>query len=97
MHPLRSVRESVPVPNPERQRKVGRLTVETVGPGSSRKRTPEEMDALRREALRERSEHRRKVYRDLDLSAVVDGDGNLTVRWFGGVCSKTLSRAWRRS
>ena len=85
------IRERVPVPHPERQRKVGKLTVEREGPGSSRKRTPEEMEALRREALRERSEVRRKVYRDLDLSGVVDSDGNITLEWFGGVCSKTLT------
>ena len=89
MHHLRRVRESVPVPDPERE--ASGLTLHTVGPGYSRKRTPEEMDALRREALRERSEVRRKVYRDLDLSGVVDNDGNITLEWFGGVCSKTLT------
>lgn len=90
MRHLRTISRTAPVEGQEH------LKSHPVASGTYRKLTPEEMDAERRKAERERSEHRRKVYRDLDLSAVVDRDGNLTVRWFGGVNSKTLSRAGRR-
>jgi DNA invertase Pin-like site-specific DNA recombinase len=91
MEYLPQVRETAPIERPESERLVPHL----VEPGSHRKRTPEEIEDLRRQAERERSEHRRKVYRNLDLSAVVDREGNLTVKWFGSVCSKKLSRASR--
>ena len=79
------IRERVPVPHPERQRKVGNLTVARVGPGSSRKRTPEEMAALEHEAAEERRERYRYLYEQLNLRVVPHPNGEVEIYWSGGV------------
>jgi hypothetical protein len=54
-------------------------------PGKYRKRTPEEMEQLRKEAERKRAEKYRKVYEDLNLKVVAYPEGDLEISWTGGV------------
>jgi hypothetical protein len=54
---------------------------EIVVPGMHCKRTPEEMEQLRREAECERVEHYRDVYTKLGLRAVAHKDGTLELTW----------------
>jgi site-specific DNA recombinase len=69
-----------------------KFTPEVVVPGMHRKRTPEELDQLRREAERERDERYRWAYDKLGLKVVAYPDGILEITWRGGV-SKLLGRS----
>jgi hypothetical protein len=65
--------------------------------GTYRKRTPEELDQLRRKAERERDERYRWAYDKLGLKAVAYPDGTLEIPWRGGVSRLSgRSRSARR-
>ena len=61
-------------------------------PGTYRKRTPEELDQLRRTAERERAERYRWAYEKLGLKVIAYPDGALEITWLGGI-SKLLDRS----
>jgi hypothetical protein len=65
----------------------------TLEPGKYRRRTPEEMEQLRKEAERKRAEKYRQVYEDLNVKVVAYPDGDLEISWTGGV-SKVSVAAW---
>ena len=63
----------------------------TLEPGKYRRRTPEEMEQLRKEAECKRAEKYRKVYDDLKLKVVAYPDGVLEISWTGGVSKVSFS------
>jgi DNA invertase Pin-like site-specific DNA recombinase len=63
----------------------GKLAPELVVPGMHRKRTEEEMVALRTEAERDRAERYAWLYAELGLHVVAFPDGTLEITWHGGV------------
>jgi site-specific DNA recombinase len=71
----------------------GKLVPELVVPGMHRKRTPEEMTALKAQAERERAERYRSLYERLNLQVVAYPNGDLEISWFGGV-RKLSGGAW---
>jgi DNA invertase Pin-like site-specific DNA recombinase len=102
MEHMPRIRERVPVEAPDH----GSLRVREVSPGYSRKRTQEELEALRDAAERERAERYAWLYAKLGLDVVVFPDGTLEVSWRGGVSKlagipsvrpKTTSKRWSRS
>ena len=57
----------------------------TLEPGKFRRRTPEEMEQLRKEAERKQAERCRRIYEKLNLKVVAYPDGDLEISWTGGV------------
>jgi site-specific DNA recombinase len=62
--------------------------------GKRRKRTPEEMEQLRREAERERAKRYQNVFDRLNLKVVAYPDGDLEISWTGGVCKLSGTSRW---
>lgn len=58
----------------------------TLEPGKYRRRTPEEMEQLRKEAECKRAERYRRIYEKLNLKVVAYPDRDLEISWTGGVC-----------
>jgi site-specific DNA recombinase len=81
MEHMPRIRERVPVEDHEH----GLLHIREVGPGYSRKRTPEEIEALTDAAERERDERYAWLYAKLGLSVAAFPDGTLEITWHGGV------------
>jgi hypothetical protein len=62
--------------------------------GKRRKRTPEEMEQLRREAERERAKRYQNVFDRLNVKVVAYPDGDLEISWTGGVCKLSGTSRW---
>ena len=83
--PRRALREATPVKTPMASPHMPATEIEKVTPGTYRKRTPEEMDVLRREVDRDRAERYAWLYAKLGFRVVVFPDGTLEITWRGGV------------
>jgi hypothetical protein len=86
------IRESVVKDEHKSQYRDGHFKPRLVVPGSHRKRTPEEIEQLRREAERERAERYQGAYEMLNLKVVAYPDKTLDISWTGGDCKLSGSR-----